>query len=480
MCGQRDRMSQALATAVAQLDRERAAVRASRAENARNVEEIKNERATVAELQSSVEAVTAERESLDRRIQEITKEHLKLQETHARLGTMAQESLAELSELRQRADSLSNEKKRVEEKTKLQDEQVTALTREVDDLRLELNRTREAVRVIQENGEDRGQNLVVANLTSEKERLEAQTTAQKGQIVTLSQQVVDLRGELARGSKAVPPADAVADPVTVYGSARKLVVDRYKKALNGEIAWDTFDVISVSSAGGVVILVLLSMLFCVRHLRLRRWLKELQIHVDELELEFEAADEAEEGGQFQEREPASRRREVPVVAERSVAREHVGGAATRRLSPAEFSPIMRSRGKSAGEVAPVDDAPAAKSLAPVADRNRVTSGSSRRIIGAWHPDEQEQVSTRGSADSRRELVSEHAAASRPEQENSCAQTQILSNLDLDPPAGGGPAAPSGAGDESKSRGTSEEQDFLNELRSIIHKKFDDVLDSDDD
>ncbi len=434
-----ERLREALDRSVSQLEKERASVRDSLARTEDLEKQLKQESERSVGLEAQIEKLEADKAAIGKRAVAIQRDFLRLKETHERLGKMAQESLAELSGLRQRQDSLANERKTFEQQLAVRTKQVAELTAEADALRVELRKTRDAIRIMQENGDTTLSGAEVTRIVNENKRLQEVANAQKDQIVALSEEVVGLRADLARSLQGdVASIDSVPEPGTVWADTRELFGRRWENALNGEMKWDAFDVTVVSLVGFFIVLALTWLWFIVRHVRLRWRLHYLERYVDEVVFD-EAA--SEEEAEYVEpvsvsppvrRNPPRKKPEAPPrrPPPRSMAalerEEELVGSRTQRISPHEFSPIMRSSHSDAEDEQQSDD-----------------------------PDE-----------------------SPFEAEDDGAQTQIISDIDLSS-LGDAPLEPPAvqvakaekAVQEKKSSGTGEEKELLDELKTIINKKF---------
>ncbi len=465
---QKDRALGAIGQAVDALVDSKTSLDSASAQSNQASKELEKERAAVQELSSKIAAQAQEIKTLEEQVQNDKKELAKFKETRSKIEEMAQGTLSELSELRQKNESLATEKARLEKQAGSQDQQVETMSKELDDLKAELTKIRIAFRTLQDNSDMQGKKSAasgdeVANLrhtsdtlAQEKVRLEKVAAAQGQQLESFAKQINQLRDELIKRGVAVPPVEAVVVPEapvvaksdgvpappdaasgaekkaagaeTAFQGVLRTLGGRLKKALNGNIAWDGFDIAAASSLAGAAGATLAIFFLVRRSKKLSRRLAEVQSQYraslsqssqsyqalpapaataspSELELEVEeespggvvAASKSEIAQAVENLEDKSRavkpkspsvKPAAAVAAPPSQPSHSQPSFRARRLAPPaeNFGTIIR---KSSAPKEAKEEAPAVKSAVEVSPMKAAAAAPKpgRRIIGALREEE---------------------------------------------------------------------------------------------
>ncbi|MBI4584068.1 MAG: hypothetical protein HY717_08600 [Planctomycetes bacterium] len=591
MTFQRDRGLNALGQAVDGLTDSKTCLESASAQTTQVNKELEKERAAVQELSARIAAQAQEIKTLEEQVQNHKKELAKFKETRSKIEEMAQGTLSELSELRQKNESLATEKARLEKQATSQDQQIETMSRELDDLKAELTKIRIAFRALQDNTEVQGRKAAVSGdevatlrqtsdaLAQEKVRLEKLAAAQNQQLESFAKQVNQLRDELIKRGVAVPEVEAVvvpealvvakgesapAFPAAASGAEQKAPASetasetafqgvlrtlggRLKKALHGNIAWDGFDLSAAAGFAGAAGASLAIFFLVRRSKKLSRRLAEVQSQyraslsqLSQPSQVFQAPAQAAGAPDLlqaiEEEEEAPRAMASPTKSEIAQAVESLedksrvvkpksppvkpAAAAAQLPQPPHTQPSFRARRpappaenfgtiirKSSAHKEAKEEAPAVKGAAEEAPvKSAAEPKPARRIIGALR---EEAVSSLRQDTEKAFLVplgkmappkssSEPAARAVKEEravedEENGGHTQIISDFDEDLFNPGGskgashakpqdktatinPGKPAAAAKASKPEpaGSSDEQELLKELKTIISKKFDQV------
>ena len=388
------------------------------------IEELNRERAELASREESLSRSKTLNEELTARLESNQEKLEKLDETHERLQRMAQETLGEVSALRQSAETMQGEKENWKQLAASRDRRITELSREIDNIRGEMLRRATAVQVSRSEGKTPPPPPVVAT--------DAESTAEEKSVAKVQNEPVT--GEL--------------DFQAFFNGVVALVQQRYATALEGEVVWDAVDVTIVSVAGGLLIFVFVALFFYFRMRYLKKTVGRL-------------------------RKQMRRRSRAPEVniPERRVVETSPTSAYLDQTMPEDFSPIFRSSARDdEEEFVPVTEG-ADFLNEEAAQETRISDPESvkpppRRVIGALYDDEETAHSgeTSGLGSPEGPATASYLDEGAEETPEAFSETQVISDaygLDSTPQPEDDPSA----------GGSQEEQDLLDELKSIINKSL---------
>jgi predicted nuclease with TOPRIM domain len=456
---QRDEAVAKLQDTLDVVSEERKFIRSLEVEKNTTFEDLRRERAEFAALEKQLTDSQTQNETLTSQLAANQKELEKIQETHTRLNRMAQETLGEVSALRQQGENLEAEKEHFSQLAQSRDRRIMELSREIDNLRADLLSHATTVQVSR----------------SEGKRPPAVTVAVDSETGAVS---TEQRG---RPSSAETPTSDIAvgtSPVThpeseglgfnaFYDNAVTELQKRYARALDGDIAWDTFDIVVVSTLSCLALGLLAGLIFFFRLRYLKRTVKRLR-------------------AQMRRKPQRSGVAAVPVrvpdidvgVERRAVVEEQPstrGNFNTDQPSPEDFSPIFRSSPADEEEQEEYEeeenDEVQTMMIQPAAER------AGRRVIGAFNAEDSslpafggarvEESSTTTTQSSQDYFTGGEADDS---DDDFSATQMIPDSFPGDPTPDLTPSSKTAA--EAGAGGSEEEQELLDELKAIISKKLD--------
>jgi len=398
-----------------------------------------------------------------------------------RVQSVASDSAGELADLRVQSRDLRGELKRVTERTATLFEENSEMSSKLVDIEKELTRNRAVVRSLQAGG-------VVATQSPEgqlaEQKLRKENSDLQGANAALDKRVQQLERKLQLGVAADMGAPVgpfyKENPQGLVDEFVILAENRYQKALLGDVAWDALDIGFVAVAGVVVLFFLLFLMRLGRSRRTKRELRNLRLAVQELE---ESAADFDEEAEAEER---SRVRTSNQRTPRALPRRSGFSAVIASPTAAEASPQVE-------EAAPVadvgvaeideDDAPAPSDSDPferllnTGHVQKPQEKGARKVIGArvWDEDDDRTVVA--------PMASASAVDDEDTEEASLAHTQIMPSFsEVELQGGLGPkqakpqrAKPQRAQASAAGADDAGDKDLLNELKSVINKKFDELL-----
>ena len=241
-----------------------------------------------------VSGLTAQRDSLRTKLAESESNGERLQQSIDKVKSVASASAVELAELSLKRQDLEELVKNLTQRENATATENASVSREVEQLRAELVKTRAVVRSLQAGTP--AEDGVAAPLANDGrlETLEREIAGLKGENASLRRRVESLS---VPGSVSTPPQDTgkvPPPPAKTAGVGRDnpaglvqelgaLLEERYRSAIRGEMRWDSTDLVLT----GCVALVLLLFLWAgVRWIRMHRFLRQihhLSARVQELE-----------------------------------------------------------------------------------------------------------------------------------------------------------------------------------------------------
>jgi hypothetical protein len=455
-----------------------------------------------------VQKLTTERNELEKGLADARESDKKIKESHEKLKDLAFNSTHELTELKTRAESATQAKEKLATENRTIARQLETSTRELDDLKGELTRTRAVVRSLQEHEPlppgVQADGVLRDRITElERQLAEANSAREHGG---------DRTAETAPAVVVRPPEKLAQKDL--WKGLWALTVERVEAAWKGEFQWDAFE-IALTGILGIVLLGPLVMLFLIwRGRRYRRLLAELRASVtsggdDDLD---QAVDAVGLGAEPVRQGSSRNLEEAPARA------------ANRRSTyvppqDRDFSAIISSprKGKDRSEAVAAEPAsPAVKSVAPQA--KKPVEPQVKKPVEAPRAPEREKSTTAAAVEAALPVIEreprrvinkafeepgpkprpalEPRAHVRPkpapidarsraggdeEADADMASTQIISPLRASEPLFA-PERPSAKATEpAKSRGEpspapgGEDRELLDELKDIINKKFDELM-----
>ena len=431
-------------------------------EHARLEKEVVSLTNTLRLAREQTKTLSAQKESFRIRLENTEDANRRLEDSLTRVKNVASESAGELADLRLRRQEMEDRLKTVTETNNLLSADSARLSKEVGKLEDELTRTRAVARSLREGTDVPFSDPAFADFRDSMARLERENADLRGALRATKRQL-DF-AEQNGGSPEVASARVVSaaddNPEVLLGEVRTFLGERYDRATRGEFAWDGFD---LSVLFGTFALALLGGVLFVRWRRARRMRRELEnlrVTVQELEEALGPGDVPAVDGAVQ-----ARGRSTPV---RSSARTARG-----------FHAVVPSRTTDGSDEVDVDDGTAAPefpaetgSSAAAPLNSSAEADPFAELLKKGSDTDREEALTLTSADS--EAATQPAAEAEIEVDDSfedgdTANTQVLPSMDevdLSDPA---PEAGSTESIEDDDR------DILNELKSVINKKFDELL-----
>lgn len=459
---QSDRMRESLSESLTRLARSSEELRVLRAERDKLREENESLTKSLRTASEKLDVATLERNRLTVKLKEAEQTEARHVESLERVKSVASASAGELADLRVKSRDLEERLQAATAANEQFSKEREKLVVEGDALTEELVRTKAVVRSLQERSHVQ-LTAETAALKESQGALERENADLRGKSVALEKRVKQLEQQLeartlqiAAGASAAGPAHKTAadglppstEPQALLAGLLALLDARFEKALAGQIAWDAFD-LAVAGVCGVVLLAIIFWL--VRFGRIRRLKKEVRgLHLMVQELEEGAAAkevEGEDKALTPERvaRPARggpRRTGFRAVISKSAVEERSEGSDSTLSMEAEEGP--------GGGTDDPFDALLAKGIATAPAQ----PAPARKVIGG-------QVvrveSTEGGADESDEM----------------AHTQLMPSLteaDLAAPAATRSGKGSGSGE-----GEGGDRELLAELKSVINRKFDELL-----
>jgi hypothetical protein len=396
-----------------------------------------------------VKTLTAQRGDLKKQVEEAEISGRQFQDSLRRVQEVASASAGELAELRVRSREFEQRVEEMTQRNRSLAGQNSSMKSELSKVQAELVRQRVVVRSFREGKEVQA---VFAEANRVEEKLQLENADLRGEKVALEKRIEQLEKKASTTREAAVATEGPfyqRNPAGLFGEVGTLLAARFEGIKKGVVAWDLFDTTVFGVVSVVVLAILFFLLRTVRVGRLKREVRNLRMAVSELE----------DGMDKDAPRPAAvrPRAEAPAPA-RSVR--------PARSSRRGFSAVISSPVTSA-----VEDEPAVSAVAVAGeddgdddpfDQLTVESDNSsgekapRRVIGAgvWHEDAaSEPQPTRV------------APVEELDEEDSMANTQIMPSFTEVELEGSG----------SSSDADSDDKEILTELKSVINKKFDELL-----
>ncbi len=409
-------------------------------QNSKLREDLDNERENLKLLEEKIVESGEGYNELEEELSSLREEKEGAEESYRKLRSVAQRTIDEVTQLKQKNENLVQEKiDLIQETTKL-DGEIDRLSTELDDLRADF------IRKSQGQGSRRAAPVKVAQPPKSKDGSE--TAEEKTKVVTV-----------VKVEKAKP-----LDMVGVVKRTGEILKVRYDRVLQGRIVWDDLDIVLASLAG----LIFLTCLFVGYRFISRRRLKR--------ELDQYRKYYGNQGKTRKEPEPVEVHHfEVPPQPSQQVVMEEedefeptqtiqipiAGKTPNNQPAPEDFSPIYRSNSPAEEEV-PMD-ALETIMVGQGDSEDADPAGNPRKVIGAYQDEGAPEV-IEGSTSLTDQL---DGGASQPSPGFDFSQTEMISGLDsFDEPE---PSPPQSS--KSTKSGSEDEKALLDELKSIINKKL---------
>jgi predicted nuclease with TOPRIM domain len=438
----------------------------------RDVDALATERASLqkqlADLGSSLRSVNTElasavkeRESLKVKLSDSEKGYERVQASLEKVRSVASASAGELADLRLKNQELEESVRNLQKAHGTVGEENRTLVSEVENLRDELTRTRAVLRSLREGTPEQES---IERLTTQVHNLERQYADLQGEKVALQKRIDTITAE--RNSSREPSPEMTAtgvvyrkNPKGLIHEVSTLVKDRYEAGLRGEFQWDYFDFAILGAA--VLALLFLYWMFIrwIRVRRLKKQIRTLTTRVHELEhvSQRHSAETVETPDpavarteSFRSRRPSMRRSGFSaVISNKEVTREAPRLAAEKREEPVsavEALEIPRA-------VAPAKPLPKA-SPKPVAAKS-------------WNED----------TSSEDALANTQIMSKLSEEDQDRAVDAVLSLSGAPEPGARRPGAsrPSPSPAPKSDPKKNDDAELLAELKSVINKKFDELM-----
>lgn len=426
---------------------------------------------------AQIAGLTEERNLLTQDLRAAQKARETSEASLRRVQSVASDSAGELADLRVQSRDLRSELKRATERTSTLFEENSEMSRKLAAIEEELTRNRAVVRSLQAGG-------VVATQSPEGQLAEQKLRKENSDLLGANSVLEKRVHQLERKLQLGVAADLGAPVGPFYKENPQGLVDefvilaetRYQKALAGDVAWDAFDIGFVAVAGVVALFFLLFLTRLGRSRRTKRELRNLRLAVQELE--ESAVDFDDEEAEAEER---SRVRSSNQRTPRALPRRSGFSAVISSPTAAEASPQVEEV-SSVAEVGVAeideDDAPAPSDSDPferllnTGEVQTPQEKGARKVIGArvWEEDVDRTVVA--------PVASASAVDDEDTEEASLAHTQIMpsfSEVELQGGLGPKQAKPRRAKASAAGAEDAGDKDLLNELKSVINKKFDELL-----
>ncbi len=440
---------------------------------------------------------------LEKALAEVRDSERRIREVHEKVKGIATSANEQLEDLRQKIEAITKERNKLLADGQGLSKQLDVATRELDDIKSELTKTRAVVRAFQESpaaGAGSSDPALRARI------LELEIALSKAEQAARKADGGDSSG--AASAQAAGTAGAAQlwrggphDPKVLWKGLVSLAHERYADALEGRFRGDSFDWAAVGVLSGGLLFALHFLISRFRIKRLRRKLKAYETGrkpvpavKDTAESEESVASPAGEGAPAR---PPSRRniylpredREFSAII--SAAKPSKEPSEGEERTRAEKGPVARPSAPPTGlsrEVKPPVAGPSRdpkpQQAGSLRDVKQPAVAEPRRVIGAAFGESfgqrkpfQPAPDRPGAGPAPRAPAAPPAPAPRPqarepEPEDEMANTQIISPLagiEKRPVRGKGPSSP--AREEPSDEG---DKDLLNELKDIINKKFDEL------
>ena len=401
-----------------------------------------------------VKTLTGQRSELKTQVEDAEAARRQSEQSLRRVQEVASSSAGELAELRVRSREFEERVGDLANRNESLAQQNSAMDAELDKVQSELVRQKAVVRSFREGTQVQAVSEEAGRV---QERLQHENADLRGEKVALEKRIEQLEKK-ASSTRAAAVATAVAtegpfyqrDPEGLFGEVRSLLAVRLEAAKQGIVAWDLFD---VAVCGVVAVVVLALLFFLLRTLRIGRLkgeVRNLRMAVSEFEESLE--------------NDAPRRASPPASADTPAAPRPVRNVGSPRRgfsavisSPTAAAPAVAATATATAEGEGSDD-PFDQLEADGGDASGAEKGP-RRVIGAgvW-----EDTGTVSLPDPQSTAVMP-PIEDEPE-EDAMANTQIMpsfTELEL--------------GTGSPGISDSEDKEILTELKSVINKKFDELL-----
>jgi len=395
-----------------------------------------------------LEMVRAKRDSLTTQLKDSRRGNERLHQSIDKVRSVAADSATELTDLRLKSRDLQARVHTLEEVESTLRVEHSDLSNELERVQGELVRTRAVARSFREGGNPDASAIDL----SVREPLESQIAVLREEKRALQRRLGAVGSANAGASlphRGPAPGEVYRDdPAGLLAEFGGLAQARYRRALQGQVAWDFFD---LAIAGVVVLPLLLAIWILVRRAQWRKTIKSLR--------------------------PRAAGREVQAASASSVPTSAARGRGYRPARRGGFSAVISSQAAdqpaealdavtaTTSEADPLDGVleedivqPAAQ-RAPASAHEEPAGPEPRRVIGArvWMEDIDESVAE--------------------DEDEDIGNTQIIPKLSMEDLAAHGKTeagGPKGAS-EAESLSPDDDKDLLSELKSVINKKFDELL-----
>jgi hypothetical protein len=249
-----------------------------------------------------VSSLTAQRDSLRSKLTESESNSERLQQSIDKVKSFASASAGELADLRLKRQELEELVKNLTQREGSTATENASLSREVEQLRAELVKTRAVVRSFQAGGSPEENGAATPPNDGRVEALERELAGLKGENSSLRRRVESLSavGSVSTGPQspsltpsqgggsAVSPAEKTSgigrnNPGGLIQELAALVKERYQTAIRGELRWDSTDLVLT---GCVALALLLVVWVGIRWIRMHRLMTQMHLlsaRVQELE-----------------------------------------------------------------------------------------------------------------------------------------------------------------------------------------------------
>ena len=429
----------------------------------REVDALAGERASlqkqVADLGSSIRAanteiasVTKDRESLRTKLAESEKSYERLQASLDKVRSVASASAGELADLRLKNQELEESVRNLQKAHGSAGEENRTLVSEVENLRDELTRTRAVLRSLREGTPEQES---IERLTTQVHNLEKQYADLQGEKVALQKRIDTLTAERNASRDPTPEMTATGvvyrkNPKGLIHEISTLVKDRYEAGMRGEFQWDYFDFAILGAA--VLALLFLYWMF-IRWIRVRRLRKQIRVLTSRVQ-ELEQVSQRQAAETVETPEPAAARSESFRTRRPSARRSGFSAVLSNKEVTREAPPPAAAK-----EPVEIPSAPPPQKLLPKAPPKPVAAK-------AWSDDETSD-----------ELANTQIMSKLSEEDEDRAAEAVLSlaggpeSAAHRPGPSRGSPAPAPKGGAKKN----EDAELLDELKSVINKKFDELM-----
>jgi hypothetical protein len=514
---QKDSISESLGD-VARLE---AGLEAAEAEKGALLDRVESLGTNLRHANSEVVRLSKESEDLSRRLADAAAARERLADSLDKVKEVASSSASELADLRLKRQEHESRVAQLTKETKALQERNGALLQDIDRLNEELVRNRAVVRALQ--GEESSQGPAVKAALEEISRLQEANAELKRRTEAMEERLSTNGGNAVSPRAQVAVAPAGTEPVASQRSLERTLSDlgallsvRYRRAVSGQIAWDSVDFLIVGAMAVVGLLVVWGTIRWVRVRKVGRQLRLLNARVLELEhmqaeggpgslLEVpggpRAAARREAAAPKFRRSPAMRRSGFSAVISSKDFSARQATAPTAEAVEEALEPVLATAGPSPREEPePPTASPESHMPQTVAERSRRAEiprspperpaasqrrsnpesspgGETRKVIGArlW------QESPRAEVAAGDDLVSTQIIPKVTEVTQTVPESSRLDSVEPNPRSflREEPPAPA-AGEAARSSGSrptsspSSDQDLLAELKAVVNRKFDEL------